>query len=448
KNIFLVGDEDQSIYSFRGARYQNIQDFCSDFNVSQIFKLEQNYRSSQEILQVANSIIINNKSRHEKNLFSEISTGVKPVYRSFYSDVDEASFIASNVQSLVSQGLETAIFYRTNALARALEEKFVEQKIPYRIVGGVRFMERKEIKDCVAWLRFQRNNNDSVAFSRIIGNLNMGIGRVTLDKILLESQNSDCLTALSKFRSDVAELLKRIWQVGGNKPYTLLKTAIEETKYIDYLVEKLGKERLDTLLEFLGFAKRFEDEGKNIDEFLDHISLVAEPLRENEQEDQTIKKPVLMTLHLSKGLEFDAVFICGFEDGLIPHALCRREHEIEEERRLLYVGVTRARKLLFLTSAYSRASYFGFGREVSRFFWEIPAQFIDVDSAPVSPASLSIEESSATNRNELLEGNRVNHYLYGAGRVIKILDSGRALVEFDAPKDLKFVNLSELLLTE
>lgn len=441
-NIFLVGDEDQSIYSFRGARYRNIQDFCEEFKVKNIFKLEQNYRSSQEILAVANAVISHNTERHEKVLYSERSSGIKPRFKGFMDESDEAEYVARAVKSLFNQGKSCAVFYRTNSLSRAIEEAFLRHQIPYRIVGGLKFMERKEIKDLVAWLRFYKNPQDSVAFERIASQLGMGLGRVTLDRIV-SGQYANIWEGLKALKPQVWDFLNSIYSI-GSKPYSLLKEAIERISYIETLVSKHGKERIDNVLEFLGFAKRFEDEGKTIDDFLDHISLISEVKVDTSVENV----PVLMTLHMSKGLEFDAVFLIGFEDGLIPHAFSRDFEQINEERRLLYVGITRAREILHVTWAYSRSSYFGFNREVSRFLHEIPYALIDQDSFDDTGRLFQFRNWEASPQNSSTscsEGDRVEHYLHGKGTVIKRLSDNKVLVEFDN-KELAFVNLSDIKL--
>ncbi len=435
-NLYLVGDEDQSIYSFRGARFENIQDFCKEFEVKNIYKLEQNYRSSSEILAVANAVISKNSIRHEKTLVSNISTGIKPVYRSFYSDTEEAEFVASVTQNAIKNGLEVAIFFRTNALSRSLEEAFIQRGLNYRIIGGVRFMERKEIKDCVSWLRFYTNRSDLTAFARVLSNLNLGLGKITIDKIISESAKSSWDEALKKHKNTAYSLISKIFDLSKDRPHSLLTAFIENTKYIDVLVTKQGKERLDNLLEFLGFAKQFEDRGESIKSFLDHISLISDPKLDD---NELSKVPVMMTLHSSKGLEFDVVFIVGVEDGLIPHSFARTLYEVEEERRLFYVGITRAKKYLYLTASATRAYYYGYSRNESPFLWDIPFGLLDSSSDSLGS---SLVQNDIINFEK--EGREVNHYLYGKGRLIKVLDGRKALVEFESNHGIKFVTLSEL----
>ncbi|MCS6961820.1 MAG: ATP-dependent helicase [Deltaproteobacteria bacterium] len=431
-NIFLVGDEDQSIYSFRGARYQNIQDFCKDFNVKNIYRLERNYRSSQEILAVANALISHNTQRHEKTLYSTVSNGIKPTLKTFFDEEDEANFIADCVMNLYSQGKTCAVFYRTNSLSRALEEAFIKKNVPYRIVGGIRFFERREIKDLIAWLRFFRNPQDVVAFSRILTNFNFGIGKATLEKIMSRATEQNFLESLKNVKPDVFDFISDVFSKCASKPYTLLRLVIEKSGYMDLVVSKLGKDRLDNVIEFMGFAKRYEDEGKDVNSLLDQVSLLSEIRQENVQG----QVPVLMTLHMSKGLEFDCVFICGFEEGLIPHAFSRTEEEVEEERRLMYVGITRARQVLYITCAYSRSSYFGYSREISRFCGEIPYSLLNTDQ------SFDYHQKASSTLG-VQEGSVVEHYQRGVGKVIKVLSENRCLVEFGG-SELAFVNSWEL----
>jgi len=431
-NIFMVGDEDQCIYSFRGARYENIQKFCEEFSVKQIFKLEQNYRSSQEILRVANAVISNNSSRFDKKLFSSFVTSIKPVYKSFPSEEEEANFVAAEAKEHLARNRTVAVFYRVNNLSRALEEAFLRHGLPYKVFGGVKFFERKEIKDLLSYMRFWRNPLDAIAFARLIQNPPQGIGKATFEKIQ-NAAGESLVQKVKQVKPELGSKLEKILQLPNN-PYAFLKFILDDWGYMDFLVSNFGKDRLDNVFELLGFAKDFEERGKGIEDFLDHFSLMS-----NLAVEESSGVVHLMTIHASKGLEYDAVFVVGLEEGILPHSLARAWEELEEERRLFYVATTRAKKYLYLTSAYFRSMYFGSTKEVSRFILEIPYDLLDTEFVVPGARSCVREQP----KPQLYDGSNVTHPKWGRGVVLK-LSGSQALVEFDSVEHLTFVDLEEL----
>jgi DNA helicase-2/ATP-dependent DNA helicase PcrA len=427
-NLCVVGDDDQSVYSFRGANIENISSFKRDFPDHDIIVLNINYRSSKSILAAANAVIENNRSRHKKELTTDNQDG-RPVVRYEAEDeTSEAEFVVRQIKDLASRQVplsEVAIFYRTNAQSRALEESFYAAGIPHVIYGGQRFYDRKEIKDILAYCRLALNNKDNEAFIRIINSPTRGLGKTSLDKIRMHAEANDlsyfaaaletpsglsarATKSLSEFTNLVLEISKHApkEQASSDGELTaadtlskdnfsndveyslqeLLQFVAKESGYLEQLEKADSEEsqsRIENIFELYSvaddFSRRSAEEGQHplLSAFLERTSLNS-----NLDESDESTSVSLMTLHLAKGLEFDAVFLVGLEEGLLPHARSLDElSALEEERRLCYVGITRARKELFLSYANTRRSagmgYWGSGG-VSRFLLEIPEELLEV----------------------------------------------------------------------
>lgn len=391
RNVFVVGDSDQSIYAFRGADITNILEFGATFDDSATYVLEQNYRSSQAILDAANAVIRNNLGRPSKNLWTDQSGGAKPIrYRGSDAD-DEASYVCSELRRLHNDGRidwsDAAVFYRSNAQSRVIEEELVANNLPYQVIGGTRFYDRREIKDALAFLRAAVNPADEVSLKRVVNLPSRGIGDRTIAKLdeaaarqgtsLAEVIDQiESLDIRGKARSGLLafrELLGRCAALASAGPAAVLEAALEGSGYVAELRDERSIEaegRLEHLDELLGSAADFD----SCDEFLEQVSLVSDV---DEMSDSS--QVSLMTLHAAKGLEFDVVFVTGLEEGVFPHYRTFTDPlELEEERRLAYVGITRARRQLYLTHAWSRmlhgqTSY----NPPSRFIDEIPAELLD-----------------------------------------------------------------------
>ena len=404
KNLCVVGDDDQSIYKFRGANIRNILDFEHEFPDAKVIKLEQNYRSTGNILNAANSVIANNRGRKEKSLWTENGEGELIRLRQFDTAFDEADFIGEDIKSAVRQGgsyNDSAVLYRTNAQSRLLEEKFIAMKIPYKIVGGVNFYARREIKDLLAYLKTIDNGRDDVAVRRIINVPKRGIGLTTINRIQESATERGIgfyeallapgliagvgrsATKLDSF----AALIEYFKTLAEEMSITdLLQEVIEKTGYIESLEnedKEEAKTRKENIDELISKAATYEESCQDKDEkatlsgFLEEVALVADI--DSLDEDQ--EHVVLMTLHSAKGLEFPRVYLAGMEDGLFPGYMSINagdREELEEERRLCYVGITRAEQELTLTSARRRMVH---GETqynpMSRFVKEIPRELLD-----------------------------------------------------------------------
>lgn len=404
KNLCVVGDDDQSIYKFRGANIRNILDFEHEFPDAKVIKLEQNYRSTGNILNAANSVIANNRGRKEKSLWTENGEGELIRLRQFDTAFDEADFIGEDIKSAVRQGgsyNDSAVLYRTNAQSRLLEEKFIAMNIPYKIVGGVNFYARREIKDLLAYLKTIDNGRDDVAVRRIINVPKRGIGLTTINRIQESAteRGIDFYEALlapgliagvgrSATKLDsFAALIEYFKTLAEEMNITdLLQEVIEKTGYIESLEnedKEEAKTRKENIDELISKAATYEESCQDKDEkatlsgFLEEVALVADI--DSLDEDQ--EYVVLMTLHSAKGLEFPRVYLAGMEDGLFPGYMSINagdREELEEERRLCYVGITRAEQELTLTSARRRMVH---GETqynpISRFVKEIPRELLD-----------------------------------------------------------------------
>ena len=442
RNLFVVGDANQSIYGFRNANFRNILNFEKDYKDAYVVTLESNYRSTNNILECANCVIRNNKERKELNLKGTIGDGVKTQYITCENGKMEALTIIDEIKKLYNQGYDykdIGILYRTNGQSRLLEEVFLNENIPYNVVGAYYFYQRKEIKDLLSYLKLINNQNDDIALRRVINEPKRGIGEKAIENLSNEATRlgSSMFDAISKGRElAFKELILDMIKAQDN---------LSLTEFIDYVIDKSGMKesltsekslendlRLDNLEEFKSVTASFEERtgSVNLSDFLEEISLVADISEHKEEKDAV----TLMTIHSAKGLEFDCVFLCGMEEGIFPHQNSfGSDAEIEEERRLCYVGITRARKVLYLTNAHSRILY---GREQvnppSRFIKEIDKDLLDVKVKSMGLEHLrsknvgkiptfSSKSSFYNNDGESLEfkvGDHLMHSLYGRGTIV------------------------------
>jgi DNA helicase-2/ATP-dependent DNA helicase PcrA len=391
RNLCVVGDDGQSIYSFRSADIRNILDFERDFSDAHVVKLEQNYRSTQTILDAANAVLAHNRRQIEKHLWTENPQGDPVHVRELEDEHAEARFVAGEIERLVDQGTsrdEIAVFYRANAQSRVLEDILVRFNVSYQVIGGTRFYERAEIKDAMAYLTLLVNPSDVVAFQRVVNSPRRGIGDtsqarlitqantlgepiwdVALDPEAVPGLGAAAIKAVRRFMSSMERLKERA--DGGADVDELVQEVLSETGYVDALkaertIEAEG--RLENLEELVGVAREFQQQADEprLDEFLQQISLFSE--QDNIRDDEGIV--TLMTLHNAKGLEFPVVFMIGVEEGIFPHMRSIEAGDLDEERRLCYVGITRARQQLYVTYARQRSL---FGRRE----WNVPSRFID-----------------------------------------------------------------------
>lgn len=433
RNICVVGDGDQSIYGFRGANYQNILNFERDYENAVSIKLEQNYRSTKTILDTANSVIKNNKNRKEKELWSTKGEGEKVKYYRAYDERDEAHFVAVNAKKMMEEGIdpqEICILYRTNAQSRVLEEELLKSSVPYKIVGGLSFYSRKEIKDLLAYLRLIHNPKDNISFLRIINTPKRGIGLKSIERLTEEAEQKE----LSLFEAITSgkelvfkEIIERLQKVSENVTLTELIDKVLDASGLKLELEQeksLESEiRLENLEEFKSITKNFEErEGLvSLEDFLFEVSLVTDK-EEYSSDNFRIR---LMTVHSVKGLEFDHVFVVGLEEGIFPHMNSLMDSsDVEEERRLCYVAITRAREELYLLNARRRVL---FGNDQvnppSRFIGEIDSKLLE----PLNVASESKEEVPF-HKEEVLSkemvdyqvGDYVYHDSFGTGRVVEV----------------------------
>nr|WP_203623422.1 MULTISPECIES: DNA helicase PcrA [unclassified Lacticaseibacillus] len=404
RNLCVVGDADQSIYGWRGANMQNILDFKKDYPDAQVVLLEQNYRSTKTILQAANAVIKNNKKRQVKTLWTENQTGDKITYYRAQSELDEAYFVIKTIEQDIRSGKrkygDFAVLYRTNAQSRAIEEAFVKSNIPYKMVGGHKFYDRKEIRDALAYFRLVINPDDDMSFNRIVNEPKRGIGDTSMDKLqafatqngwsLLEAaQNAELSDVSGKARGALAKFGATIKQIQAKKDKgtvtDLMQAILDDTGYLPTL-KNAGTVEADTRIENLQellsvtqqFDERYEPEDENSDIFVDFIADLALVSDQDEVEEDA-QEVTLMTLHAAKGLEFPVVFMVGMEEGLFPLSRSAMdEKEMEEERRLAYVGITRAKSKLYLSNAYARMLY---GQRqnnpASRFIEEIDPELLE-----------------------------------------------------------------------
>ncbi len=426
RNVFVVGDSDQSVYGFRGADISNILDFEGSFPDATVMLLEQNYRSTQNILDAANALIANNALRRPKSLWTKEGPGEPVVHYRARDDNAEASWVADQIEGLVSEkgipASDIAVFYRTNALSRAVEEELVRRSIAYRMVGGARFFDRREVRDLLGWLRAIANPEDEVSLKRAMGAPKRGIGDATIARLdQWSSANGksfaqalgDPAAAGVKGRSAsaVADFMRLLGEMSAmaasELPEEVAEAVLERSGYRAELESEDSLEaagRLENLGELVGEAAKHE----SLAEFLESVSLVSETEGDGGESQEQV---TLMTLHSAKGLEFPVVFIIGMEEGIFPHSRALgKPEELEEERRLAYVGFTRARQRLFVTSAWRRNQW-GAGQfnPASRFLSEVPASCLTLapDSFDGSEWSFSQLASQSWDGVERVDGNGV-----------------------------------------
>jgi DNA helicase II / ATP-dependent DNA helicase PcrA len=472
RNLCVVGDDDQSIYGWRGADISNILDFEEDYPNVKTVKLEQNYRCTKNILEAANYVIANNEKRKKKRLWTENCQGENIKFYRADSDRDESGFIVNQIVKQVNEGSsfrDFAILYRTNAMSRILEEGFVTTGIPYKVVGGLKFYDRKEVKDILAYLKVINNPLDSISLERIVNTPRRGIGDASIEKVkeyalrkdvsmysaMLELDNIEDLTKRAANSLDKFISLMNYFIVSreNTKVSDLINEILEKTGYLKELKDENtpeSKSRIENLEELYSAAVEFEEnyEDKSLSMFLERVALVSDQDQISEHGGVT-----LMTLHTAKGLEFPVVFIAGFEDGIFPHFSAREDYEeMEEERRLCYVGITRAKEHLYLTCAKQRLM---FGRtmvnQISPFLEEIPEGLVqDISqksvsfnrvygyespsansfsnrknhlAAPVAFTSSAPKANNGVKSNEIKAGVKINHKIFGKGLVIAVKEA-------------------------
>jgi DNA helicase-2/ATP-dependent DNA helicase PcrA len=456
RNVCVVGDDDQSIYSFRGADIRNILDFERDFPGTTVVKLEQNYRSTQTILSAANAVVANNADRKPKELWTELGEGQALRARELEDEHAEARYVASEIEQLAEEGVarrDIAVFYRTNAQSRVLEDTLVRFGVSYQVIGGTKFYERAEIKDALAYLTLLVNPRDTVSFSRIVNSPRRGIGQTSQGRILSHANtvgmavwdvavvpedipglSSAAVKSVDAFMS-VMERLRELAE--HTSVGRLLEAVLEETGYLEGLAAERTIEaqgRLENLQELIGVAREFDAtwEGEvglgGLAEFLQQLSLFSEQdaLRD---ENELV---TLMTLHNAKGLEYPVVFIIGCEEGVFPHSRSIEEGNLEEERRLCYVGITRAKEALYMTYAGARSLYGARSYNMrSRFLEEIPEALTDAEAAPDGaawPDGAAVQQAPIPFRL----GDDVVHATFGEGVVTGIEEGGIIVVRFSA----------------
>lgn len=467
RNICVVGDADQSIYAWRGADIRNIIDFTRDYPDAASIKLEQNYRSTKTILHAANAVIDNNESRPKKTLWTENPTGNKIIHYQAQTEHDEADYIAGVIYNRHEISHEPygdmAILFRTNAQSRVLEEKLMRYAIPYTMVGGTKFYDRKEIKDVLAYLRLLYNPEDSLSLTRIINVPKRNIGATTMEHVAAyaEAQGISLFEALSStdeipvtkrakaslenFAAMIFDLLN---DIEGKDVLSLIETVIKQTGYGDMLDKEAehdpqGESRKENVGEFLSVAKDYMDSNPegNLQDFLENVALVSD-VDDFESSDL---KVTLMTLHAAKGLEFPVVFLTGLDEGLFPHSRTLMDPaQVEEERRLAYVGITRAERQLYVTNAVTRTMYGRISAYMpSRFLAEIPPQFMEdyhrKSAMPQSrttavpgkqrvsiltkPVASSLPKKHAVT-DTFAKGDKVRHKIWGIGTVLDVIGEG------------------------
>ncbi len=439
KNITVVGDNDQAIFTWRGADYKNILNFEKDYPDAKVVILDENYRSTKTILKAANNVIKNNKIRKEKNLWTNNEDGNLIKYYKAYDEKDESNYVVKEIKKLISDGIspnEICVLYRANAQSRTVEEAFLQNNISYKIVGSYAFYNRKEIKDLIAYLKLIHNEKDDVSLLRVINYPKRGIGQKTIENLSIVSRNENKSLYESIESSKELEFKNIIESLKKEKDkmplvdfieLVLNKTGIKESLKSEKTLE--ADIRLENLEEFKSIARNAEEVSGivTLEDFLDEISLVTDA-SENQSDNE--EKVTLMTMHAVKGLEFDYVFVVGVEEGLFPHLnSMNSEEELEEERRLCYVAITRARKKLYIINSRSRLLYGKITSNIpSRFISEIGEDLLDQD-AKENIFSKKINREDMITNNDLKRGDLIRHEKYGNGVVIDI-DGKIATISF------------------
>jgi DNA helicase II / ATP-dependent DNA helicase PcrA len=485
QNLCVVGDSDQSIYRWRGADIANILSFEKDYPRATVIFLEQNYRSTKRILQAANEVIQKNSNRKPKNLWTENHDGEKISYFRADTEQTEAQFVTGKIKEMTESGKrkysDFAILYRTNAQSRVMEEVLLKSNIEYSIVGGIKFYDRKEIKDILAYLRLISNPDDDISLIRVINVPKRGVGATSVDKIARYAQDHDISMFRALEEADFIGLSPKITKAVIEfkemvKGYTAMQEYLSVTELVEEILEKSGyidmlkaeksiesQSRLENLDEFLSVTKSFEqsNDDKSLVAFLTDLALVAD-IDKLDEDDQPKDSVILMTLHAAKGLEFPIVFLMGMEEGVFPHSRSlMEEDEMEEERRLAYVGITRAEEQLYLTNAQMR-TLFGQTKmnPVSRFIQEIPAELLDdvmaekksaftpfgksakapTRPAPRKPVSRPVQTTTGGESVAWQVGDKAQHKKWGTGTVVSVKGSGDSVeldIAFPSPMGIK-----------
>ena len=448
RNITCVGDDSQSIYSFRGANYKNILNFEKDYKDAKVILLEQNYRSTSTILDAANSVIKNNKQKKDKNLWTARGVGEKIQYYRAYNEKDETGFVVHKITELINKGIDykdIAVLYRTNAQSRVLEEEMLKENLPYRIIGSINFYSRKEIKDLLAYLRLIHNSRDNVSLLRVINTPKRGIGLKTIENLTekADQEETSIYEAISSGKElEFKNLIERLKEVSQNITLTELIDKVLDASGLKQELESEGtleaEVRLENLEEFKSITKNFEEqEGLvSLEEFLLETSLVSD-VEEYRNDPNRIS---LMTAHSVKGLEFNEVFVVGLEEGIFPHMNSLMESsDVEEERRLMYVAITRAKDHLYLVNARRRTL---FGKEqinpVSRFLSEIPTSLLDIkgEEEKKEEKKLEVGEMFREEDVDYQVGDFVYHETFGTGKVVEVTNT-LVSVAFKHPHGIK-----------
>ena len=449
RNICVVGDENQSIYSFRGANYRNILNFEKDYKEAKVIKLEQNYRSYETILDAANSVIKNNSSRKDKNLWSDKGKGDKITYYRSYDEHDEAHYVAKTIKDLINAGKdpnEIAVLYRTNAQSRIMEEEMLKENIPYHVVGSFQFYNRKEIKDLMAYLRLIHNDKDNISLTRVINSPKRGIGLKTISNLTAKAdlENKSIYEIIDSGKElEFKKVIEDLKKVSENVTLTeLIDKVLDTTGYRSELESEKTLEadiRLENLEEFKSITKAFEERDGviSLEDFLFEVSLVSD---RDEYQDGT-DKVSLMTVHAVKGLEFNDVFVIGLEEGIFPHINSLMENsELEEERRLMYVAITRAKERLYLVNARRRMLY---GKDQinppSRFIGEIDKELIETnekEEKKQEEVKINKEDKFYSEDIDWQVGDYAYHDVFGAGRVVEVTNT-LVSIAFKMPHGIK-----------
>lgn len=439
KNICVVGDDAQSIYSWRGANFKNILNFEKDYKNAKVILLEQNYRSTKTILNAANSVIKNNINKKDKNLWTDNSIGEKIKYVRTNDEKDEASYVTREIRNLVNNGVsldDIAVLYRTNAQSRTIEEGFLNSNIPYKIVGAFAFYSRKEIKDLLAYLKLIYNTKDDVSLMRIINYPKRKIGAKTIENLSMDAvlNGTSMFDVISSGKE--LEFKKLILEMKEKSEVLSLTETIDMVLDLSGIKSELESEhtleadiRLENLNEFKSITKTFEEESgiASLEDFLNEVSLVSDV---NDQKNDNSPKVTLMTIHAVKGLEYKYVFVIGMEENIFPHInSCEEDGGIEEERRLCYVAITRAKEKLYLVNALRRMLYGKTSVNMpSRFINEIDKDLIDAPEKKM--VNMKFNKKEAFNDdNGLKTGDNVIHDIYGPGVVVNV-DKSIATIAF------------------
>lgn len=442
KNICVVGDDAQSIYSFRGANYKNILNFEKDYKNTKVILLEQNYRSTNQILVCANNVIKNNKNGKEKKLWTNNSNGDKVKYHTAHDEKDEARYTVKEIVKLIKSGeklSEIAVLYRTNAESRNVEEFLRLENIPYKVIGSFYFYSRKEIKDLIAYLKLIYNSNDDVSLNRIINVPKRGIGLKTLSNLNTKAyiENKSLYDVLESGKElEFKNIIEEIKEKQENLSLTeLIDLILEKTGMLEELKSEKSIEadiRIENLEEFKTITKNFEENNGiiSLQDFLAEISLVSD-VEEYKNNTEVVS---LMTVHSAKGLEFNNVFVIGLEEGLFPHKNSLMSiDEIEEERRLCYVAFTRAKRNLFLLNATKRTIFGETGMNLqSRFINEIGNDNLDIDEYSIKIEKPFNKEENIDDTIDYKIGDKIEHDKYGIGMVVNV-DKSVITIAFPHP---------------